>query len=323
MEFIKLRIHGYLLRFKFISIKIQGVILRNKCREELPFCWTLGFPSLSSRIVLVGTHHILDRDISATLSALIDRAKTVVFEHPLIAGIGEVLPSVKEALDEDQIGVVRRILEELACPADIEELLIDEAVSLIQRAGYKALGDIFIPESWALNYSLKNGKEIAYVETPVERDQAASEMYIRYLGSLSTRENLLSGMKESIENYWRGIIEIEEGVDQQKFYRHGITRRSMMMMEHLVFEMMRRDNRAVAFFVALHCREIVEWLRGRKPMGEVECVLFNGIGPSGPRFREHCQAANLDFLSSFSPLTISHGVLERIRVTETRCPLVL
>ena len=31
---------------------------------------------------------------------------------------------------------------------------------------------------------------------------------------------------------------------------------------------------------------------------------FSGIGSSSPRFREHCQAENLDFLSSFSPLTI-------------------
>ena len=31
---------------------------------------------------------------------------------------------------------------------------------------------------------------------------------------------------------------------------------------------------------------------------------FSGIGPSGLRFHEHCQAANLDFLSRFVPLTI-------------------
>ena len=36
--------------------------------------------------------------------------------------------------------------------------------------------------------------------------------------------------------------------------------------------------------------------------GEVD--EFSGIGSSSPRFREHCQAENLDFLSSFSPLTI-------------------
>jgi len=31
---------------------------------------------------------------------------------------------------------------------------------------------------------------------------------------------------------------------------------------------------------------------------------FSGIGPSGLRFHEHCQAENLDILSSFAPLTI-------------------
>jgi len=276
--------------FRIFPIIIQGVILSDICREELPFCWNLDFPTLSSRIVLVGTHHILDMDISNTLAALVGGAETIVFEHLLVAGVGEVLPRVKEALDGDQIGVVRRILGELGCPAEIEELFVDEAVALVQRTGYTALGDIFVPESWAVNYSMENGKQVAYVETPGERDRAASEMYIRYLESLFTRDLLLTGMRESMENYWRGIIEIEEGANQEKFYRDGITRRSMIMLEHLVFEMMRRDNRAVAFFGALHCREIVEWLRGRKPMGEVECVL-------------------------------SQGILERIRVTETRCPL--
>jgi predicted AAA+ superfamily ATPase len=32
--------------------------------------------------------------------------------------------------------------------------------------------------------------------------------------------------------------------------------------------------------------------------------IFSGIGPSGPRFREHCQAAKSDILSNFAPLTI-------------------
>ena len=238
----------------------------------------------------MGTHHILDRDISAALAALIDGADTIIFEHPLVTGVGEVLPMVKEALDADRIEIIGRILEELGCTADIDELFIDEAVSLVQRAGYTALGEIFIPERWALNYSRENEKEIAYVETSEDRDRAASEMYIRYLESLSTRDLLVTGMRESLENYWRGIIEIEEGADRKRFYRHGITRRSMKMLEHLVFELMRRDNRALAFLGALHCREIVDWLGGSKSIGKVESVL-------------------------------SRGVLERIKVVERRCPL--
>ena len=245
-----------------------------------------------------------------------------MFEHPLVAGVSDVLPKVKEALSRHQVGIIQGILEELGYPAEIEELFVDEAVSLIQRAGYSSLGETFIPERWAENYSLENGKEIAYVETPEERDQAASEMYILYLESLSTRFLLIGGMRESLENYWRGIIEIVDEVGAEKFYKRSITRRSMVMLEHLIFELMRRDNSAVAFFGALHCREIVEWLLGSASMNRDKCVLFSGIGPSGPRFREHCQAANLDFLSSFSPLTISRGVLERIRVTEKRCPLL-
>ena len=35
-------------------------------------------------------------------------------------------------------------------------------------------------------------------------------------------------------------------------------------------------------------------------------IKFSGISPSGPRFREHCQAANLDMLSNFAPLTTSN-----------------
>jgi len=221
---------------------------------------------------------------------LIDDAETIVFEHPLVTGTGEVLPRVKEALDVDQIGVVRRILVELGSPTEIDELFVDEAVSLVQRTGYTALGETFIPESWAVNYSRENGKQVDYVETPEERDRAASEMYIQYLESLSTSDLLLSSMRESIENYWRGIIEIEEGTYHKKFYRSGITRRSMIMLEHLVFELMRRDNRVVAFFGALHCREIVEWLSGRISVDADECVL-------------------------------SPGVLERVNVIKMQCPL--
>ncbi len=94
-----------------------------------------------------------------------------------------------------------------------------------------------------------------------------------------------------MENYWRGIIEIEEGAERKRFYRHGITRRSMVMLEHLVFELMRRDNRAVAFLGALHCREIVNWLAGTASMNGAKCVL-------------------------------SPNVLERVRVTEMRYPLL-
>ena len=43
-------------------------------------------------------------------------------------------------------------------------------------------------------------------------------------------------------------------------------------------------------------------------------IKFSGISPSGPRFREHCQAANLDILSNFAPLTIFkknyHSILD-------------
>ena len=38
-----------------------------------------------------------------------------------------------------------------------------------------------------------------------------------------------------------------------------------------------------------------------------DSIGFSGIGPPGPRFREHCQAANLDFSSNFAPLSILRG----------------
>jgi len=56
---------------------------------------------------------------------------------------------------------------------------------------------------------------------------------------------------------------------------------------------------------------------GGMPWSNVEYMKFNGIGPSGPRFRKHCQAAH------FAPLTISNSAYDIIeRVIEKDIPLI-
>ena len=243
---------------------LLGVFLSRTHWEDLPFSWKLKFPSLDSSVTLIGTHHILDRDISRTLQTLIDAAGTIVFEHPLVIGDHETLPRVVDSIHEGQIGVIRRLLRDLGFPADIDHLLVDEAVSLIQRAVYSALGDIFLTESWAEGYARRTGKIINFAETTEERDKAVSDMYVRYLNSLTIGEVLLSEARASLENYWNGRIDVGGEVPGEVFYRNGDTRRSMTLLEHLVFELMRRDNNSIAFFGALHCLEMVEWLEGKR-----------------------------------------------------------
>jgi len=292
----------------------------------------MGFPALDSTVTLIGTHHILDRHISGTLRTLIDAAGTIVFEHPLDIGDDETLPRVGDSIREGQVRVIRRILRDLGYPEGIDELLVDEAVSLVQRAAFSALGDLFFTEVWAERYAKSKGKRINFAESVQQRDRAVSDMYVRYLNSLTTREVLLSEIRTSLEDYWKGRIEVGNEVSREGFYRNGVTRRSMILLEHLVFELMRRDNDALAFFGALHCLEMVEWLEGKRDPEDGGFGLCSGIGPSGPRFRAHCQAENLDFPSRpnhtlvgrdrrisdslrFSPLTISKNILRRITVS--------
>ena len=245
--------------------------------EDLPFCWKLGSSTLDSSVTLIGTHHILDRDISGTLKTLIDDAQTIVFEHPLVIGNCETLPSVKDCLHEAQVHVIRGILRGLGYPEEIDDLLVDEAVSLVQRAAYSALGDTFRTEVWAEGYARRTGKIINYAETTEERDGAVSGMYVSYLNSLATKELLLSEIRASLDNYWKGQIDVGGEVTKAGFYINGVTRRSMTLLEHLVFELMRRDNNALAFFGALHCLEIVEWLKGERDLEDGRFGLSTNI----------------------------------------------
>ena len=61
-------------------------------------------------------------------------------------------------------------------------------------------------------------------------------------------------------------------------------------------------------FIALNLHEIVKVRKGNTM--DADAIVFSGIGPLGPRFREHCQAANLAVPSSFAPLTISYRAEE-------------
>ena len=72
----------------------------------------------------------------------------------------------------------------------------------------------------------------------------------------------------------RKVYAIDNGLRQEVSFRFSGDRGRLL--ENLVYLDLRRGNREI----------------------------FSGIGPSGPRFREHCQAAKSDILSNFAPLTI-------------------
>ena len=235
------------------------------------------FPSLSSNIILIGTHHILDRDISEIVAPFLENAGTVVLEHQLIIGENEELPRVQESIDNEKTLIIENILDDLGWPCTIGHLRIDEAVSLVQRSAFSSLGELFFPDAWAERYARDSGKEIHYAETVEERDAAVREFYINYLSSLSGKDALLNGIKESLQNYWTGIINVDENISGERFYRDGVTERSISLLEQLVFELVRRDNIAVAFFGAIHCMEIVEWLGGGSRMDGMEINLSSRV----------------------------------------------
>ncbi len=241
--------------------------------DRLPFLWELGFSSLSSGITLVGTHHVLDRNISGLLEPLMNEAATVVIEHPLITGVSEGLPFVAECIGKKQIDVVREILGDLGWPGDIDGLRVDEAVALVQRAAYSSLGENFHVEQWVEEHARETGKHITYAETVEQRDEAAAGMYIAYLESLTSRDALMRGIRESLDNYWNRLVEAGGDIGDMELYERGVRGRSVAMMEHLVFELMRRDNLTLAFLGTLHCIDIHRWLSDPDAAGRIETTL--------------------------------------------------
>lgn len=228
--------------------------------QRLPFHWSMGFPSLASNVSLVGTHHILDRDVSKQLEPLVDYSSTVVIEHPLFFGVSENIPLVMDCIQGSRLEAIKAILRELGWPDDIDRLRADEAVAFIQRAAYSSLGELFLMEKWVEQYARGAGKHVSYAETVEERDSAAVELYAAYLESLTTKDSLIGGIRASLDNYWKGVVELGSNEKKMDFFKSGVTSRSVAMLEHIVFELMRRENRAAVLLGTLHCLEIVEWL---------------------------------------------------------------
>ena len=200
-----------------------------------------------------------------------------MFEHPLVIGENCEMPEVRKSIEKDKISLIENILKELGWPCEIGHLGIDEAVSLVQRTAFSSLGELFFMDAWAERYARETGKDVHYVETVEERDSAVSDLYINYLNSLSTKEALLGGIRESLRDYWDGIVNVDENISGEDFYRNGVTGRSIPFLEQLVFELVRRDNTAVAFFGAIHCVEMVGWLGGESGMDGVEIGLSRRV----------------------------------------------